>query len=91
MVFIVRYTLEKSGGSLYFEPDGIAVNPILSADYTSANVEVYYTVQNRERKSRKFEIASKITDQEGKEVSSSSAIFDIDSWGKRDYRMAREN
>ena len=79
--------LEKSGGSLYFEPEGIAVNPILSADYISANVEVFYTVQNRERKSRKFEIVSKITDQEGKEVNSSSAIFDIDPWGKKDYRM----
>ena len=60
--------------AFYFEPDSIAVNPILSADYTSANVEVYYTVQNRERTSRKFEIASKIIDQEGKEVNCSSAI-----------------
>jgi beta-galactosidase len=80
--------LEKSGGSLYFEPDGIAVNPILSIDHTSANVEVSYTVENRERKSRKFEIITKITDKEGKEVNSSSAIFDIDPWGKSDYRMS---
>jgi beta-galactosidase len=79
--------LEKSGGSLYFEPEGITVNPVLSTDYTSANVEVYYTVQNRERKSRKFEIVSKITDQEGKEVNSSSAICDIEPWGKSDYRL----
>ena len=80
--------LEKSGGSLYFEPDGIAVNPILSTDYTSAIIEVSCTVQNRERKGRKFEIITKITDQEGKEVNSSSAIFDIEPWGKTDYRMS---
>ena len=86
-VFIVRYIMEKSGGSLYFEPDGIAVNPILAADYASANVEVSYTVQNRERKSRKFEIISKITEQEGKEINSSSAIFEIEPWGKMDYSM----
>jgi beta-galactosidase len=80
--------LEKSGGSLYFEPDGIAVNPVLSKDYSSANVEVNYTVQNRERKSRKFEIVSKITDQEGKAVNSSSSAFDIEPWGKEDLKMS---
>jgi beta-galactosidase len=80
--------LEKSGGSLYFEPDEIKVNPILSPDYNSANVDVYYTVQNRERKSRKFEILSKITDKEGKEVNSSSAIFVVEPWAKIDCRMA---
>ena len=79
--------LEKSGSSLYFEPDGIAVNPILSEDYASANVEVSYTIQNREKKGRKFEIVSKITGKEGKEVSSSSAIFDIEPWGKLDCSM----
>ena len=80
--------MEKSGGSLYFEPDGIAVNPILSADYTSANVEVHYTVQNRERRSRKFALVTTIIDQEGEEVNSSSAIFDIEPWRKIDRRMA---
>ena len=79
--------MEKSGGSLYFEPDGIAVNPILSSDYASADVEVSYTVQNREKKSRKFEIVSKITGKEGNEVNSSSAIFDIEPWEKMDCSM----
>lgn len=80
--------LEKSGSSLYFEPDEITVNPVLSGDYSSANVEVNYTVQNRERKSRKFEIVSKITDQVGKEVNSSSSAFDIEPWGKEELRMS---
>ena len=80
--------LEKSGGSLYFEPDGIAVNPSLSTDYSTANVEVYYTIQNMERKNRKFEIVSKITDQSGIEINSSSILFEIEPWGKTDFRTA---
>ena len=80
--------MEKSGGSLYFEPDGIAVNPILTADYSSAKIEVSYNIQNRERKDRKYEIVSRIIDPVGKEVKSVSATFNIEAWKSMDCQTA---
>jgi beta-galactosidase len=79
--------MEKSGGSLYFEPDGIAINPVLTSDYASANVEVCYDIQNRERKDRKFELTMRIVDQQGKEVKSFASAFNIEAWKSMDCKM----
>lgn len=74
--------LEKSGGDLHFQPDGVAVNPILTENYDSSNVEVFYNVLNREREERSFDIISTIVDQEGNEVNSTSKSFEIGPWQK---------
>jgi beta-galactosidase len=80
--------LEKSGGSLYFEPDGIAVNPVLSDDYSSAAVEVSYSIQNRQRGRRTFTLVTRILDRSNQQVQSSSQNLQIDSWGRKEYRTS---
>lgn len=79
--------LEKSGSSLHFKPDGIAVNPILNNDYTTADVEVHFDIVNRERKERSFELITTIVDQEGEKVGSKSASVKVEPWGEIDYQL----
>jgi beta-galactosidase len=78
--------LEKSGGTLHFSAHGVAINPVLNEKYSSADVNIHYTIQNRLRKARTFELISSIVNQQGEIILSSTTSVEIGPWGEKEYQ-----